>query len=91
MFAHVKTTINKLNPKTFLQLNLVAYKDNRNAIGTKVFIYKDNGLNDQSQLLFYYELNAGSGYGSMSSLYKPIHLPQHHFVDIKIVFPSHVS
>ncbi|MCF6295315.1 MAG: FG-GAP-like repeat-containing protein [Flavobacteriaceae bacterium] len=79
---------NKLNTHSYIKLTVRGYENNRNAIGSKIYVYKDGGLNDASQLIYYKQITAGSGYASMSSLHKPIQIQDNQFVAVKVVYPT---
>ncbi|MCX6152152.1 MAG: FG-GAP-like repeat-containing protein [Ignavibacteriales bacterium] len=80
--------INNINNKNFLIVNFSGTKSNRDAIGTKVWLYKSGYLNDKNSLLGFREINGGSGYGSFNS--KEIHfgVSDTSFYDLVVYFPS---
>jgi len=80
--------LNINNNKAFVQIKINGIQNNQNGIGTKLYIYKENGLNQSDQLISYQEISGGSGYASMNQRFLPIAVPQQDFVDIKAVFPN---
>jgi len=79
---------NKLDNTKFIKLNIEGYVDNRNGIGTKVYIYKESNLNDEQNLIDYEEVTGGSGYGSMNEISKTIQIRNNKYVTAKVIFPS---
>jgi len=59
--------LNNTEKKSYVKFTLHGTKSNKDAIGTKVWLYKDSDNNRQNILTGYRELNAGSGYGSVSA------------------------
>ena len=79
---------NKPDSNKTVSLKLIGVADNTSAIGSKIFVYKTGHLNEDSNLIFYTEVNGGSGYGSMNDLMQIIPCLDNDQIDIKIIFPS---
>ncbi|HHH53846.1 MAG TPA: hypothetical protein ENK91_09325 [Bacteroidetes bacterium] len=79
--------INKLNNRNFMKLDFQCSKINKQGIGSKVYVFKNNGQNDISRLIDFREIAAGSGYCSMNEINPIIPIQDNEFVDIKIVSP----
>jgi len=62
-----KLFINNTESKTFIKLKLHGVYSNKDAIGTKVWLYKKANMGSKPYLAGYRELNGGSGYGSISA------------------------
>ncbi len=80
--------INKLNNNNFIKIKIEGIKNNRSGIGTKIYVYKDKGLNNMKQLIDFRQINGGSGYASMNQLTQTIQIQENKFVDVKAVFPN---
>lgn len=79
---------NKLNNSNFIKIKVEGIENNRNGIGAKVYIYTDGGMEKPSNLLYFSEINGGSGYASMNELEQTIQIKENEFVDVKVVFPT---
>lgn len=79
---------NRNNKSAFINISITGYKNNRNAIGAKIYIYKDGELSLPKSLICYKEISGGSGFASMNQFNQPIPIPICTFVDIKVIFPS---
>ncbi len=82
--------INKKDSKNYVEINIEGLVSNRSGIGTKIYSYEPGYLNDNNHLLYYSEINGGSGYGSMNELRQIISTINYNQIDIKIVFPSSI-
>jgi len=80
--------LNINNDKAFIKIKINGIQNNWNAIGTKLYVYKENGLDQLEQLICFREISGGSGYASMNQRFLPIAVPDQKFVDIKVVFPN---
>jgi signal transduction histidine kinase len=79
------------NNRHVIHVQLRGMKNNSNAIGAKIFVYKENGLNQVKQLISYQEISGGSGYASMNQRFLPIAVLDQDYVDIKVVFPNGIT
>lgn len=80
--------INNTNNMNFISIKINGVKSNKNAIGTKIWLYESNEVNKKYFLCGYQEINGGCGYASMNS--KKIHFgvdPNKNY-SIIIFFPS---
>jgi len=59
--------INQTDNQNFIQFEVTGIRSNRDAIGTKLWLYADPVKTATSRLLGYREINAGSGYLSQNS------------------------
>jgi len=80
--------INNLNNKNFLTFNVRGTISNRDAIGTKLWLYEHGHIYDRNFLRGYREINSGTGYCSHSA--KEVHFGAdiNKKYDIVIVFPA---
>lgn len=81
---------NKLNTKNYIKLKVIGYKNNRNAIGTKIYVYK-NKDKLKSDLIYFTEISAGSGYASMNELLKTIPINNNNLVTVKVLYPNGIT
>ncbi len=79
---------NKLNNDKFIKVQIKGIENNRNGIGSKIYIYKDGEMGNRDSLLNFSEINGGSGYASMNELLQTIQIQENAFVDVKIIFPT---
>ena len=79
---------NKLNNSKFIKVKVQGIENNRSGIGAKVIVYKDEGMGNNKDLLYYSEITGGSGYVSMNELLQTIQVQENEFVDVKVVFPT---
>ena len=77
--------INKKNDDKHLTIKVSAYQNNRNAVGTKIYVY-DNFTNQK--LIWFDEIRAGSGYMSANDFTQVIPLQNEEKVAVQIVFPD---
>ncbi|MCL5029615.1 MAG: FG-GAP-like repeat-containing protein [Bacteroidetes bacterium] len=59
--------INNINNHNFIKFKIEGTISNRDAIGTKISLYKSGHSGDQNYLIGYREISGGSGYGSYNS------------------------
>jgi signal transduction histidine kinase len=59
--------LNITEKKTFVKLKLYGVRSNKDAIGTKVWLYRVTSEKQRKVLAGYREMNGGSGYGSISA------------------------
>ncbi|MCP5063445.1 MAG: hypothetical protein GY936_13415 [Ignavibacteriae bacterium] len=78
---------NKANSKKSVSINIVGNKNNTSAIGAKIYAYESGHLGKRSNLLYYSEINGGSGYASMNDPKQIVPIPNNKRIDIKIIFP----
>jgi len=81
---------NNLNNQQYIKVAIEGIENNRSGIGVKIYVYKEEMLNQAPQLISYTEISGGSGYASMNQRFLPIPVPGQKFVDVKIVFPTGV-
>ncbi|MCX6306900.1 MAG: FG-GAP-like repeat-containing protein [Bacteroidetes bacterium] len=62
-----KLFVNITEKKSFIKVKLHGVRSNRDAIGTRVWLYKSSGTNAVAALAGYRELNGGGGYCSVSA------------------------
>lgn len=79
---------NKLDNTKYIKLKIIGYSNNRNAIGTKIYIYQESNVNEEPVLIDFEEVTGGSGYGSMNETSKTIQIQNNKYVTAKIIFPS---
>ena len=79
---------NQLNDNKYIKLQIEGILNNRSGIGSKIYTYKDGGMDSQSALIDFRQISAGSGYASMNELVQTIPILDNKFVDIKVVFPT---
>jgi len=80
--------LNNINNKNFFTLTVKGTISNRDAIGTKLWLYEHGHINDKNYLRGYREINSGTGYCSHST--KEVHFGAdiNNQYDIVIVFPK---
>ncbi len=84
--------INNLNNENFILLKINGTISNRDAIGTKVWIYKKGLAEKREGLLGYREINGGSGYSSHNSMEVHFGADKNKLYDLVVYFPaSHVK
>lgn len=76
--------INKIDNHNFFLLNVEGVESNRDAIGAKVFLYKENS----DSLLAFREINCGSGYSSVNSKQVHFGVPGNGLYRIEVLFPA---
>jgi signal transduction histidine kinase len=75
-------------PSNYIKIDLKCFKNNRDGIGTKIFVYKPGGILQKDSLLYYTEVSGGSGYASMSQFVLPVSILNLDSSDIRVVFPD---
>ncbi|GAB6281367.1 MAG: hypothetical protein STSR0008_01060 [Ignavibacterium sp.] len=80
--------INNTNNKNFISIKINGVKSNKNAIGTKVWLYESNEVDKKYFLCGYQEINGGSGYASMNSTQVHFGVDPNKNYSIIIFFPS---
>lgn len=84
--------INNLNNDNYILLKIKGTKSNRDAIGTKVWLYKNGYAENQQGLLGYREINGGSGYSSHNSMEVHFGADKNKLYDLVVYFPaSHIK
>ena len=80
--------VNNSNNKNFFTIGVHGTKSNRDAIGTKLWLYEHGHVNDKNYLRGYREVNSGTGYCSHSA--KEVHFgaDMNKQYDIVILFPG---
>ncbi len=79
---------NKLDNTKYIKLKIKGFVNNRNGIGSKIYIYQESSVNKESSLIDFEVVTGGSGYGSMNEIAKTIRIQNNKFVTAKIIFPS---
>lgn len=79
---------NNLNNQQYIKVAVVGIENNRSGIGGKIYVFKEDTLNQAPQLISYTEISGGSGYASVNQRFLPIPVAGQKFVDVKIVFPT---
>ncbi len=59
--------INNINNNNYIKFKIEGTISNRDAIGTKISLYKSGHLGDSNYLIGYREVSGGSGYGSYNA------------------------
>lgn len=79
---------NYINNKNYFILNIEGTKSNRDAVGTKIWLYEAGHLYDKNYLRGFREICSGSGYCSHSS--KEVHFGADYnkLFDIVVLFPA---
>ncbi len=72
--------------KNKLFIDYKAYKNNKDGIGTKIYIYKSGHDFNKESLLSFFEVSGGGGYASMNQFFIPVSLPEK-TVDVRFVLP----
>lgn len=83
-----KIYINTLDNKNFLIIDLEGTKSNKDAIGTKLWLYKAGFLGNNNHLMGYKEIVPGNGYLSHSSLQVHFGTGTIKLFDLKVLFPK---
>ena len=80
--------VNNINNQNFIKFNIEGTISNRDAIGTKIFLYKSGHLGDSNYLLGFREISSGSGYGSHNA--REVHFGINNSLkyDAMIFFPA---
>lgn len=78
--------VNPVNTRRFIELQLEGVRANRDAIGARVWLYRDSG--DSSVLVGYREIRAGGGYLSENSPVVHFGLPAVGRYRARILFPG---
>ncbi|MCK5034166.1 MAG: VCBS repeat-containing protein, partial [Calditrichia bacterium] len=79
---------NPTNDSSFIKFRIHGISSNRDAIGSRIEIYKNNHLDEKNYLLGSREISGGSGYLSLNDLVVHFGLDTINVVDAKIIFPS---
>ncbi len=80
--------INKGHPKNVIKLRLKGFKNNPNAVGSKIMAFADKSM---SKLLYYNEITSGSGYVSQNSYKQIIPTKKYDSIYLKIIFPNGIQ
>lgn len=80
--------VNKVDDKNFITISLNGTISNRDAVGSKVWLYEAGGAENPSALLGLREVAAGSGYGSHSSGQVHFGVRGEKFYDAVAYFPA---
>ncbi len=79
---------NKLDSAKIVTIKIKGVSNNTLGIGSKIFVFEAGYLNKKKHLIYYNEINGGSGYGSMNCLKQFIPCGNQNNIDIKITFPK---
>lgn len=79
---------NNNTDRQFIQVSITGFENNRDGTGSKLYVYKDKGLDKTSRLISYREISGGSGYASMNQRFLPIPISEEEYVDVKVIFPD---
>ncbi len=80
--------INNINNNNFLKFKIEGTKSNRDAVGTKIWLYPTGHAGDPNFLKGYREISGGSGYGSYNSREVHFGLKDSGKYDAVIFFPA---
>lgn len=80
--------VNKVDDKNYLTISLNGTISNRDAIGSKVWLYEAGGAENPNALLGFREIAAGSGYASHSSRQVHFGVRGEKFYDVVAYFPA---
>ncbi|MHB1688192.1 MAG: FG-GAP-like repeat-containing protein [Ignavibacteriaceae bacterium] len=80
--------INNVNNANFIKFKVEGTISNRDAVGTKVWLYKGGHANEKKYLLGYREISGGSGYGSYNAREVHFGLNEPGNYDVVIFFPA---
>ena len=79
---------NHQNDQRFLKLQLIGFKSNRDAIGSKIYFWEGGKLGETEYLLGLRTVEAGSGLASTNSKIVHFGTGNQEIVDISVEFPS---
>ncbi len=79
---------NLTNNHRWLKVQLQGDRSNRDAIGARLWLYRDGHLGEPEYLLGMREINGGSGYNSMSSRIVHFGLPDEGRLALRVRFPA---
>jgi signal transduction histidine kinase len=79
---------NPTNDSAFIKFQLHGVNSNRDAIGSRIELYKNNHIDDKNYLIATREISGGSGYLSLNDLVVHFGIDTVDVVDAKIIFPS---
>lgn len=65
--THSVLYLNPLNNSNYLKIKLIGVRANRDAIGAKVWLYREGAAPDSARLVGYREISGGGGYLSQNS------------------------
>ena len=80
--------LNIAEKKCFVRIKLAGVRSNRDAIGAKVWLYRASAGNEPKVLAGYREMNAGSGYASVSAKEMIFGVVQGREYFVLVKFPS---
>ncbi len=80
--------INQTNNQNFIQFSIIGVSSNRDAIGTKIWLYSDGNKSQTTKLLGYQEISGGGGYLSQNSSIIHFGIPESESYHAVIRFPS---
>ena len=79
---------NRSNNRHWLEVKLRGDRGNRDAIGARLWLYRDGHLGEPAHLLGMREINGGSGYNSMNSRIAHFGLPDDGRFALRVRFPG---
>ncbi len=80
--------LNITERKTFVKIRVQGVRSNRDAIGTKIWIYRNKHRGSPGHLAGYREVASGSGYGSVSSTEQIFGVQMNEEYTVKVKYPS---
>lgn len=80
--------LNITERKTFVKIRLQGVRSNRDATGTKIWIFRNDRKGQPGHLAGYREVTSGSGYGSVSSSEQIFGVQMNEEYTMKVKFPS---
>lgn len=80
--------LNITERKTFVKIRLQGVRSNRDATGTKIWIFRNDVKGHPGHLAGYREVTSGSGYGSVSSSEQIFGVQLNAEYTVKVKFPS---
>ncbi|MEW5842342.1 MAG: FG-GAP-like repeat-containing protein [Bacteroidota bacterium] len=80
--------VNIIDDRNFITIDIKGTISNRDAIGTKVWLFPAGHVEDKSYLLGFREINGGNSYGSRSSTLVHFGVNANRTYDIVILFPA---
>jgi signal transduction histidine kinase len=80
--------VNQTDNQNSIRFNIYGVSSNRDAIGTKIWLYSGGKVDSDSKLLGYQEINSGGGYLSKNSATVHFGIPESDIFHVVIRFPS---
>ena len=80
--------VNPLNKRNFIQIKIVGVASNRDAIGTKIWLYPSQEKKEKQSYLGFREISGGSGYLSQNNLIAHFGVTSSELYDVRIIWPN---